>query len=202
MSQTSQSLPSEYRGEVLRGNVDEPALLREPVWRAIQSPFFVALLVFATFTLYAYWWLGRTWWQIKQEDGDAGKRPFWHALAMLVPVYGYFRFHAHMRAIASIARTPEARAALSPGATTVAWIIINILVGAASAPLPLWLTILASGLGAALIGYAQNALNMAWLSLPGGTRPARGHPLHWLLLVLGAILYVSVIVASVSPESA
>jgi hypothetical protein len=186
---------------VLRGNVDQPLPGRDPAWRAVQSPLLVAALVFATFNLYAFWWLGRTWSQIKQEDGDAGKRPVWHALAMVVPVYGYFRFYAHMRAIISIARTPEARAALSPGATTLAWIVINILDGAASAPAsPIWLTILASGLGAALIGYAQNGLNLAWLSLPGGTRRAGSHPLHWLLLVLGAVLYVSVVLASVSPD--
>jgi hypothetical protein len=122
---------------------------------------------------------------------------------MVVPVYGYFRFYAHMRAIVSIARTPEARSALSPGATTVAWIVINVLDGAASAPTsPIWLTILASGLGAALIGYAQNSLNLAWLSLPGGAHRARSHPLHWLLLGFGVMLYVGVVLATVSPDSA
>jgi hypothetical protein len=196
-------VPTQYRGAVLRGNVDQPLIGRDPIWRAVQNPVLVGALVFATFNLYAFWWLGRTWSQIKQEDGDVGKRPFWHAVAMVVPIYGYFRFYAHMRAIVSIAGTPEARAALNPGATTVAWIVINILDGAASAPAsPIWLTILASGLGAALIGYAQNGLNAAWLSLPGGTRPARSHPLHWLLLALGALLYVMVLVASISPESA
>lgn len=80
--------------------------------------------------------------------------------------------------------------------------MINVLDGAASAPAtPVFLTILASALGAALIGYAQNGLNIAWLSLPGGTRRAHSHPLHWVVLILGGLLYVTVAIASVVPET-
>jgi len=190
---------------MLPSNVDQPleGSRREPTWRVVQSPLLVAALVFATFDLYAFWWLGRTWWQIKQEDGDKGKRPVWHALAMVVPIYGYLRFYAHMRAIVAIAASPEARAALNPGALTIAWIVVNVLASTTSlVPSPLWVSILASALGAALIGYAQSGLNAAWLSLPGGARRARSHPVEWLVLVLGLSIYVSAaIVASLEPET-
>jgi hypothetical protein len=177
---------------------------REPTWRVVQSPLLVAALVFASFALYSYWWFGRTWWQIKQEDGDRGKRPVWHALAMVVPIYQLFRFHAHMRAIVAIAATPEARAALSPGTMTLAWIVVNVLAGVtAVVPAPIWVSILAIALGAALIGYAQSGLNAAWLSQPGGARRARIHPLHWLVLLVGLAVYVNaaIAIASLSPES-
>jgi hypothetical protein len=193
---------------ILPSNIDQPlggAAARQPTWRVVQNPWLVGALVFATFDLYAFWWLGRTWWQIKQEDGDSGKHPVWHALAMLVPIYGYLRFYAHMRSIVAIAATPEARAALSPGpgAMTVAWIIVNLLASTTSlVPAPIWVSILASGLGAALIGYAQSGLNAAWLSLPGGARRGASHPLHWALLLLGFGIYLgAAIVGSVSPEN-
>src|SRR2546423_13224000 len=109
---------------VLPSNVgSSPSRPEPPAWRAVQSPWLVGALVVATFNLYALWWLGLTWWQLKQEDGDSGKRPVWHVLAMLVPVYGYFRFHAHMRTISRLAATPEAKSTLSPGAMTTAWIV-------------------------------------------------------------------------------
>jgi hypothetical protein len=103
-----------------------------------------------------------------------------------------------------IAATPEARAALSPGAMTVAWIVVNVLASANSlAPAaPIWVPILASGLGAALIGYAQSGLNAAWLSLPGGARRAGIHWLEWLVLLGGFAIYLSAaVVAGFSPES-
>jgi hypothetical protein len=168
------------------------AVEQAPRWRAVQSPWLIGALIVATFNLYALWWLGRTWWQLKQEDGDEGKRPLWHALAMLVPIYSWFRFHAHMRTIVGIAATPEARAVLGPGAMTVAWIVINVLSGVAGTRLdaPVWTLILASVLCGALLGWAQHGLNAAWRSLPGGSVAARVHPLHWLLIGLGIGLYL------------
>jgi hypothetical protein len=177
-------------------------LARSPTWRAVQNPFLVGVLVVATFNLYGMWWLGRTWWQLKQEDGDAGKHPVWHALSMLVPIYGYFRFHAHMRAIVHVAATPEARAALQPGAMTLAWIVVNALGGMAGvrADVPAWVLVLAIALSGALLGWAQNGLNAAWRSLPGGVVGARTHPLHWLLLLVGLLLYSAALLVP-APES-
>ena len=196
-------VPSNYSGAILQSNIGSGALQREPVWRATQSPWLIGLLVFATFNLYALWWLGRTWAQIKHEDGDPRKHPVWHALAVVVPIYGFFRFYAHMRAIVALGATAEARGVLNPVAMTVAWMAVNFLAGAASwlPEAPAWVSILASALGAALIGYAQSGLNIAWLSLPGGTVRARSHPLHWLLLILGVLLYAGILVSSVAPES-
>ena len=123
---------------------------------------------------------------------------------MLLPVYQFFRFLAHMRAIVAVARTPEARAALSPATMTVAWIVVNTLAGTTAVlPAPLWVSVLTTALGAALIGYAQSGLNAAWHSLPGGARRARVHPVQWLVLLLGLVIYVkaAITIASLSPES-
>jgi hypothetical protein len=186
-----------WRGAILRSNVEPPAPpTRPPTWRAVQSPWLVAALVIATFNLYAMWWLGRTWSQLKQEDQDQGKHPVWHVLAILVPIYGYFRFHAHMRTIANLAATPEAGATLNPVAMTLAWIVINVLSATTlRRDVPAWVGLLAGVLFGALIGWAQYGLNTTWHSLPGGTVRARLHPLHILLLFLGGVLLTIAIVA-------
>jgi hypothetical protein len=197
---TEPATPS-YRGSVLPANTGEVAVpRRETPWRAVQSPWLITALVIATFNLYALWWLGRTWSQLKQEDGDEGKQPVWHVLAMVVPVYGYFRFHAHVRTIAQLAATPEARSTLSPGAMTFAWIVINVLSATAlRADVPGWVGLLAGVLSGALLGWAQYGLNATWQSLPGGAVRARMHPLHWLLLILGfGLLTLGIIAPSTS----
>jgi hypothetical protein len=109
---------------------------------------------------------------------------------MFVPIYGYFRYHAHMRTIVQLGTTPDAKAALSPMAMTIAWIVINALSGfALDERTPLWLPILAAVLSACLFGWAQFGLNTVWASRPGSTTSARVHPLHIALLVLGFTLY-------------
>ena len=173
--------------------VERPAA---PVWRAVQSPWLIAALTVATFNLYALWWLGRTWWQLKQEDGDKRKHPVWHALTALVPIYNYFRFHAHMRTIVQVGGTPEVKALIEPLPMTVAWIVINLLAGAVGTipESPGWLIVLASVLCGALLGRAQHGLNTAWRGLPGGGVRARVHPLHIVLLSLGTLLYLGTLV--------
>ena len=62
----------------------------------ISAPRIVALSV-VSFGLYLFYWVYRTWEQYRQHTG-ANVYPVWHALAMLVPVYGWFRFYAHCKA--------------------------------------------------------------------------------------------------------
>jgi hypothetical protein len=188
-----------WRGAILPSNVEPAAQTapeKNPTWRVVQSPWLIGALVITTFNLYAFWWLGRTWSQLKQEDQDAGKRPVWHVLSMVVPIYGYFRFHAHMRTIVQIGATDEARSTLNPLAMTLAWFVITLLSAtAARMPEPGWIGLLPGFLSGALIGWAQHGLNTTWRSLPGGAVRGRVHVLHILLLFLGAALLVLAIFA-------
>ena len=67
-----------------------------PYGNHISAPRIFALSV-VSFGLYLFYWLYRTWEQYRQHTG-ANAYPVWHALAMLVPVYGWFRFYAHCKA--------------------------------------------------------------------------------------------------------
>jgi hypothetical protein len=153
------------------------------VWRAVQSPWLIAALTVATFNLYALWWLGRTWWQLKQEDGDKRKHPVWHALTALVPIYNYFRFHAHMRTIVQVGGT-RSEALIEPLPMTVAWIVINLLAGAVGTipESPGWPSIVLASVCAGRCSDAPaRPERTAWRDLPGGGVRARVHAAHVLL---------------------
>lgn len=194
--------PDAWRGAILPGNADgEPARTPTtdepraaaragaPTWRAVTSPWLVGALVVTTFGLYAFWWAARTWAQIKAEDGDRRKRPVWHALALVVPIYGFFRFHAHIRAIVGLSRTPLE---ITPLPVTLAWVLVNVLSSTVTTlPAQPWLLLIPLALAGALFGWVQRALNTAWLSLPGGAVPARAHPLHWFVIGAGGLLLLT-----------
>lgn len=60
------------------------------------SPNRVILLSLLTTGLYAFYWMYLTWRHYRDHTG-ASAYPVCHALTMLVPVYQFFRLHAHIR---------------------------------------------------------------------------------------------------------
>src|SRR4029450_11386855 len=119
-------------------------------------------LAMSTFGLYLFWWVFNTWRQIKRYDGDEGKRPVGHALAMIVPIYGLFRFHAHMRAIVEIVRALGGQTSLSPGMCVVLWIVVNVIYRVSDGPGLDGVFVIGALVEGAMLVWAQNALNMAW----------------------------------------
>jgi hypothetical protein len=174
---------------ILPSNVEAWQRPEVPPWRRPMSTGLLGTLVGLTFGLYAFYWLFSTWKQLKQEQDDPAKHPFWHTLAMLVPIYGLFRFHAHMRAIRDLTRAAGASTNLSPGLALVLWVVLNVVERLGGhGDLGNWV-IVASACGEALVfAWAQAALNSAWRALPGGALPARIHPLQWVVLVIGGLL--------------
>ena len=67
-----------------------------PYGNQISAPRIFALSV-VSFGLYLFYWVYRTWEQYRRHTG-ANVYPVWHALAMLAPIYGWFRFYAHCKA--------------------------------------------------------------------------------------------------------
>ena len=57
----------------------------------------IVLLTMLSYGLYALYWTYITWKQYRDHTGETAY-PVWHALAQLVPIYGWFRFYAHVRA--------------------------------------------------------------------------------------------------------
>jgi hypothetical protein len=75
--------PGPYRPRVER---------RRPGWA-------VAALVWATLGIYPIIWAGINWSELRRERQDDRMYPVWHSIAVLVPIYGLFRFHANFRVI-------------------------------------------------------------------------------------------------------
>ena len=63
----------------------------------------ITLLFIVSLGFYWFYWMYRTWKQYQDHTVDmsaetgATHHPVWHALTQVVPVYGWFRFHAHIR---------------------------------------------------------------------------------------------------------
>ena len=66
------------------------------------SPARIVLLSILTLGLYTTYWLYKTWKHYKEHTG-ANVYPIWHGLTSVVPVYGSFRAHAHLRIFGELA---------------------------------------------------------------------------------------------------
>jgi hypothetical protein len=72
--------------------------------------------------LYVFYWLYLTWKQYRDHTGKEAF-PVWHALTQMVPIYSYFRVHAHMRVFAELMRGENLKTTISPG-----WAVVALLV--------------------------------------------------------------------------
>jgi hypothetical protein len=145
-------------------------------------------LVSLTFGLYTFYWLFNTWRQIKRDDGDAGKNPVGHTVAMLVPIYGLFRLHAHMRTIVELVRSFGGHTTLSPGTCVVLWILAFGLGRASNQPRLGLLFLVGALLEGALVAWGQAAINQAWSLKDPHAHVRPTHPCNWILLGIGVIV--------------
>jgi hypothetical protein len=175
--------------DVLPSNVDAFAATHPHPWRRPVRGWLVFALVGLTFGLYAFVWIFSSWRQLKLEEGDDTKHPFWHTLAMFVPIYGFFRFYAHMRAIRALARGAGAPTNLSAALALLLWIVFNVLARLGGrGTLGNWLLVVAACGEGVLFAWAQMTLNRAWWALPGGALAPRIRPIDWVVLVFGGAL--------------
>jgi hypothetical protein len=72
--------------------------------------------------LYILYWLFLTWKHYRDHTGEEAF-PYWHAMTQTVPIYSFFRVHAHMRVFTELMRKEELTTTISPG-----WAVIAVLV--------------------------------------------------------------------------
>lgn len=170
---------------------------RRPLW-------LVAALTVATFGLYWYWWVGKSWAEMKREVRDPGMDPIGHALAMIVPIYGWFRLHAHFRIINEMLERVGSPRRVEP-LLAVVWAILatavsraatrlSSLTSGALTPDDVTLTVALSLSGTLLIVgwvvYGQQALNDYWDRQAGRPLRYRVGVWQWVLLVLGGVYVI------------
>ena len=86
----------------------------------------IILLTIASYGVYPIYWMYRTWKQYRDHTGDEAY-PVWHALTQLVPIYLFFRFHAHGRVIKELMRERGIADNLRLGVLVTIWIIAAVL---------------------------------------------------------------------------
>ena len=84
--------------------------------------------------IYWLYWMYRTWKQYRDHTAfiaaDTGQihYPVWHGLTQLVPIYGFFRFHAHIRSYKELMVGRGVPDTLNLGALTTI-VVISTIVG-------------------------------------------------------------------------
>ena len=178
------------------------------------SPTRIVTLVIVSLGLYWFYWMYRTWKQYRDHTlelaAETGQKhhPVWHGLTQLVPVYGFFRFHAHVRVYKELMQERGVADTLNPQAL-VTVVVVNmvaaIVAGVMRSPTD------ASGVSAiGVIGYlitlgtlvvsiwvlnrVQSNLNQYWAAMGGA--PAQNARLgkgEVLCAVLGILLWLGVV---------
>lgn len=168
---------------------------------ACRPLWLIAGLTVATFGLYWYWWVGKSWAEMKREVRDPDMDPIGHALSMVVPINGWFRLHAHFGILNELLERVGSSRRLEPSLAVI-WAIIASVVSQASMRLSslavsdfttddVTLAIVLSLFGTLLtvgwVVYGQQALNDYWDRQV--RRPLRYQVgvWQWLVLVLGGL---------------
>ena len=165
-------------------------------WRRNRPVWLVAALCVATFGLYPVIWLGLSWAEMKREVGDERMSPWGHVLSQFVPIYGWFRVHAHYRVLEEMLRAVGANGSVYPGLAVLGWIVCAFLDG-----LPGDATLfLEIPLSICIVGHGQAALNAYRRALSGHVVPTRVHWAEWVTLVCGAGLWLLTALAPLIPD--
>jgi len=167
------------------------ARLGTPSERAVTFPVRlslgrVALVSVLSYGTYMIYWFYLTWKQLADETRE-DHYPVWHALSLLVPIYGFFRMHRHMAVIEELASNAGLWPSLSKGWAVLLWVIGSALWGASADKAGVGVAAVLSIVGVALITalnvWAQGSLNQYWEKVKGANlREAR--------LGIGEVIFV------------
>ena len=164
----------------------------------------VLALVFASYGTYLFYWFYLTWKQYKDHTG-AEAYPVWHALTLAIPIYAWFRLHAHGKTIQSLnAHAGRNADAIIPIVPVLLFLFSNGLIGVSDYLLPLpsddqtlrsgltglFLILAAMAVTYLLISHLQRPLNDYWQQVEPPGLPIRQLPRPGeVVFVLIGLLY-------------
>ena len=90
------------------------------------SPQRVILMTILSYGLYLFYWLYLTWKQYRDHTGGEAY-PVWHVLTLLVPIYGLFRTHAHMRSFRELMVRANMSCSIKAGLAVLVVIVNSVL---------------------------------------------------------------------------
>lgn len=150
----------------------------------MELPYYISLkriilMTVLTWGMYLFYWFYLTWKQYRDHTGNEAY-PVWHALALTVNIYAFFRAHAHARTFRALMWDAGMSSSIRPGWTWVL-LLISIMIFfpysmvMINSPYPLspgrfiaFLVIypIAVAQHTILLGHIQSNLNRYWRSLP------------------------------------
>lgn len=136
----------------------------------------IVLMTVLSYGLYLFYWFYLTWRQYR-EHSRAKVFPTWHALSIIVPIYGWFRVKLHMRQFkelmikAGLPTSINERLAMVLVAisSSLDWHSFRLSLGEATQETVLFtlmIDLLKLGMVAWLLFYVQGNLNCYWSHLP------------------------------------
>ncbi|HAA94660.1 MAG TPA: hypothetical protein DCE26_03110 [Dehalococcoidia bacterium] len=170
----------------------------------------VVVLSFLSFGLYIIYWFYLTWRQYRDHTGNEAY-PVWHALAFVIPIYGWFRAHAHMRSYNELIRGAGLGTDIAVGGVVTALIVSVVLdnvalnftgswdyegysFGSALASAILYSASLLIGL--AVLIHAQTNINRYWMSLDNvRLAPARLRVGEVVFSIIGALAWLDTLLS-------
>ena len=172
----------------------------------------VILVSVISMGLYWFYWMYRTWKQYRDhtlemaaETGDH-HYPVWHGLTQAVPVYGWFRYHAHIRHYKALMVERGVPDTLNLGPLTTVVVvngIVGILAGAMRSPdlysgavllTGIVLSIVALVVSVVVLCVMQSNLNRYWASVDGRLmQSARFGKGEVVCIVLGVLFWIGVV---------
>ncbi len=155
----------------------------------------IALTVLSS-GLYIFYWMYATWRQYREHTGEIAF-PVMHALALLVPIYQFFRLHAHMRVYQELMEQRGVPTTLSPARIVLIYFGV-VLLGMVSFILPAEEPLTASQQAAYVALNVGQVTLLSWILWHAQTNINRfwqhrlGIRLGWMPLSFAEIAVVAV----------
>jgi hypothetical protein len=166
---------------------------RRPGWLVVG-------MVWATFGIYLIFWAGLRWAEMKRQLRHEQMYPVWHALAMLVPIYSFFRFHANFRVLNELLATTNSPHRVRPMAAIGTFLLASLLVAVPiEDTLLVTLNLLAAMAAISwIIHHGQTGMNAYWDTLPRQRTTDHVHLWERLVIALAAVIWMLLIVGALA----
>lgn len=163
---------------------------RRPAW-------LVAALVWASFGVYVPFWVGLHWAEMKRELQDDRMYPVWHAIAMLVPIYSFFRFHANFRVLNELLSQTRSGHRVRPMLAVATFVMVSILISVPVEDMTVMTLNLVAGVAAVswVISHGQAGMNAYWDARPERQTTSAIKVWERLLIPFGAAMWLLVILS-------
>ena len=173
---------------------------REVGWNYRISPTRIMVMSVLSWSLYLFYWMYLSWKHYRDHTGEQ-VYPIWHSLTIGVPIYGFFRAHAHARSYKELMTLANIENTLDPGAVVKAlvafWVlgvIENTLIASETTQLVATGTLLIDILSVVIVAWVllhlQENINRYWYTVSNGVvQDARVGVGEVIFAIMGVFLW-------------